>query len=603
MKLELHDSHFKSLAPGTQCSRSSSDSQGDSVQDLKRPVLPTLASASSVPTATTAVLSRPAIDTRDVIDTREGYTHERALSSTERGGLPSLNSVENDLEVSLAQVMLESHSVRSPRHLHSQETIPTEYCISEDELESQLSATQVNELDEEGQVNDFLARPKHFLILSAAGKPIYSRHGTEQIVPGYMAVIQAMMGFYQESTKPDVLQSFSAPNLQLVMLIQGPIYLVAISKLGEEEGTLHGQLKFLYDVLLSNVTMTRMGKLFARGDNFDLGRLLIGSEQFMDTICDQMTSGMLHFDVRFSSLSVFRLRSTLRVRINNILAHYRPTQNSEFLCGIVAVNKKLVSVLHPKGLSLYPADLRIVFETVWSRGIDEGLDHWLPLCLPNLNSSGYLHIYVSFLASSIATILISSSKDDFYVLQDMKQQLQKKLIKEGLIQDLIKAKRTQVTTESLHVSNIAEHFIFRSREHVQYLMPPLPPEPHPCRTRSAKQPRRSAATSRLSSRKLFNIYQTLIVTGSPMYKLQVRRIVNHKTENLETQILALTWFTNSFELYVISRPFFLPRGDIAANQDAHDPVRVNELIGAANVIHQFVKREEKRVWVDDGVTF
>lgn len=615
MSLQFNDAHFHSnydrkedLQDKAEVVKRARSSIGH------RPSLPTLASSASIPRAPTTAISRPSIDTRSVIDTREGYDEQGDTDSLQ-SGLPSLTSVETDLADTLSQVILETNSIAPSRR--SSWRPEEDETFSDDDLDRGLTAAEVRDLDEEGQVKDFLTRAKHFLILSAAGKPIYSRHGTEQVVPGYMAIIQAIMGFYQESPTPDALQSFSSADLHVVMLVRGPVYLVAISKLAEGENTLKTQLNFLYDVVLSTVTKSRMVKLFARGDNFDLGRLLSGSEQFMNTVCDQMTYDALHFDVLFGSLSVFRLRSTLRARINNILSYYRPKKTTEFLCGIIAVNKKLVAVLHPKGLTLYPADLRLVFETVWDRGMEENQDHWLPLCLPNFNSSGYLHVFVSFMAPSIATILISSSKDDFYALQEMKASVQKKLIKEGLIQDLIKAKHTQVSTETLQISGIVEHFIFRSREHVQHLMPPFPDlstTPHKSETTGTHQPKRSRPRSRISRMTLMGIYEELISAGPPAYRLQVRHFPHQrassdssKTPNAGAsaktdEILALTWFTAAFELYVISRPFSSSK-EVDGLGGGVGKIKVNELIGAANVIQQFVKREEKRVFVDDGVTF
>ncbi|KAJ3334130.1 hypothetical protein HDU93_008099, partial [Gonapodya sp. JEL0774] len=42
------------------------------------------------------------------------------------------------------------------------------------------------------------AHKKHFFILSAAGKPIYSRYGDESKLSGFMGVIQAIVSFFAE---------------------------------------------------------------------------------------------------------------------------------------------------------------------------------------------------------------------------------------------------------------------------------------------------------------------------------------------------------------------------------------------------------------------
>ena len=51
------------------------------------------------------------------------------------------------------------------------------------------------------------SRRKHFFVLSAAGKPIYSRYGDDNVVSGYMGVIQAIISFFEDNG--DTLKSVS----------------------------------------------------------------------------------------------------------------------------------------------------------------------------------------------------------------------------------------------------------------------------------------------------------------------------------------------------------------------------------------------------------
>lgn len=67
-----------------------------------------------------------------------------------------------------------------------------------------------------------------------------------------------------------------------------------------------------------------------------------------------------------------------------------------------------------------------------------GGENWIPLCLPGFNKNGYLYMYVSFIQSGntsdleldrdrepftkeeVAVLLISTKKDSFYELRDMR---------------------------------------------------------------------------------------------------------------------------------------------------------------------------------------
>lgn len=567
MSIDVIDHHFAAKSPD------------DDAASHNRPKLLSRASNISMFAGTTTALTDVPTDEHTVLDHRDGL--ESSDTSSIFSKKPTLRSMNSNLELSMSQILSGNGDAVAANETSIGDV--TQHTASSTK---ELSTKEVALLSEEEQLADFLSRRKHFLMLSAAGKPIYARHGTEQVLSGYMGIIQAIMGFYQESTIPDTLQSFSSPSLNVVMLVKGPVYIVSISQYVEKESTMRTQLEFLYDVVVSSLTSTSMMRCFDRGDNFDLGRLLVGSEAFLDKICDGLTYGRLHFDVLFGSLSVLRLRATLRQKLNNILAAHRPVQAS-LLYGMLAVDKKLVSILRPKGHSLYPADLRLVFETIWERGFEEGQEYWFPLCLPKFNSTGYLHIFVSFLAPSIVLVLIAADKDDFFPLQQMKVDVLRKMSKEGLVRDLIRARHSQVSTQMLGIDHVVEHFVFKCKSRVQYLAPDL-------ETRQMTD--RKHMRRRIGKRDLIRIYEELQNLHGQRSKLQIHGYsvtlaVSEQTED----VLALAWVTSEFELFVISTP--------PSHEQASDNSRVAELIGASNVIHQFIRREEGRVWLHDGLTF
>jgi First Longin domain of FUZ, MON1 and HPS1 len=43
------------------------------------------------------------------------------------------------------------------------------------------------------------SRRKHFFVLSSAGKPIYARYGDDNIISGYMGVIQTIISFFEDN--------------------------------------------------------------------------------------------------------------------------------------------------------------------------------------------------------------------------------------------------------------------------------------------------------------------------------------------------------------------------------------------------------------------
>ena len=84
--------------------------------------------------------------------------------------------------------------------------------------------------NDEDRLRLWKSKLKHYMILSSAGKPIYSRHGDLDLINSSMGVVQTILSFYESSKYP--LSGFTAGNTRFVIVTEGPLYLVAISKLG-----------------------------------------------------------------------------------------------------------------------------------------------------------------------------------------------------------------------------------------------------------------------------------------------------------------------------------------------------------------------------------
>lgn len=74
----------------------------------------------------------------------------------------------------------------------------------------------------------WLAQRKHIFILSQAGKPIYSRHSSEDKLVTLMGVMQALVSFVQAGN--DMIKSVHAGDTNFVFVVKGPLILVTVSK-------------------------------------------------------------------------------------------------------------------------------------------------------------------------------------------------------------------------------------------------------------------------------------------------------------------------------------------------------------------------------------
>ncbi|CAG8483368.1 4579_t:CDS:10 [Dentiscutata heterogama] len=304
---------------------------------------------------------------------------------------------------------------------------------------------------------------KHFFILSSAGKPIYTRYGEETRISSYMGVIQAIVSFFADAD--DTIRCINAGQHKLVFLLKGPLYLVAVSRTSESEMQLRDQLNYLYNQIVSVLTSTQLTKIFEQRVNFDLRRLLGGTEPFLDNLASTMGDDP---GFMLSSIQCVRMNKDLRDKVGSIMQSIKP---QDLLYAMLITNNKLITLLRPKKHSLHPADLHLVFNMVNGSSTFRSVESWTPICLPKFNNKGFLHAYVCYITSNVCLLFISPDKDKFFECSEAKNLLKEELSACNALQEIEEASQN----EGYSIADIGvpglRHFIYKSRTHVQYTSP------------------------------------------------------------------------------------------------------------------------------------
>lgn len=274
---------------------------------------------------------------------------------------------------------------------------------------------------------------------------------------------------------------------------QGPLYLVAISKLEESDAQLRVQLEALYMQILSTLTLPTLTHLFANRASTDLRRPLQGTEPLLSALADTFTRGSP--STLLSAVECLKIRKSQRQVINDTLLR---TRCDMLLYGLIVASGRLVSVVRPRKHSLHPSDLQLIFNMLFeARGVKAGGgENWIPLCLPGFNKNGYLYMYVSFVSASecdtednneetnesdkqeeIAILLISANKESFYDLRKMRDAVLEEMDKNGSMTTIKEAvRRGRLTATDVVPGTVLRHFLYKSRGNVQFAMPSY--EPH-----------------------------------------------------------------------------------------------------------------------------
>ncbi|XP_062977144.1 vacuolar fusion protein MON1 homolog A isoform X2 [Elgaria multicarinata webbii] len=394
---------------------------------------------------------------------------------------------------------------------------------------------------------------KHIFVLSEAGKPVYSRYGSEEALSSTMGVMMALVSFLE--AEKNAIRSIHADGYKVVFVRRSPLVLVAVAQTRQSEQEIAQELLYIYYQMVSLLTWTQLHRIFQQKQNYDLRRLLAGSERITDNLLDLMAR-----DPSFLMGAVRCLPMAAGVR-DAVSACLQQAKAKSLVFGILLSKNQLVSLVRKKDQFLHPIDLHLLFNLISSSSSFREGEAWTPICLPKFNSSGFFHAHISYLEqdTDLCLLLISTEREDFFTMSDCKHRFQERLKKRGVYHALLEALRTPFYSVAQVGIPDLRHFIYKSKSSGLFTSPeidaPYITEEEKERLLGLYQYLHSRAHN--SSRPLNNIYYT----GS--------------NENL------LAWVTSAFELYVC----FSPLGTKAA------------AVSAASKLMKWIRKEEDRLFI------
>ncbi|XP_071779067.1 protein SAND-like [Centroberyx gerrardi] len=400
---------------------------------------------------------------------------------------------------------------------------------------------------------------KHVFVLSEAGKPIYSRYGTEEALSSTMGVMMALVSFVE--AEKNIIRSIHADGYKVVFLSKSPLVLVGVSRTCQSDKELMRELQYIYYQIVSLLTLTQLNHIFQRKQNYDLRRLLAGSEHLTDNLLRRLDRDPA---LLLSAVTCLPLASSTRDVVSSSL---QAAKAKSLVFSILLAGDRLVTLVRKKDQYLHHIDLHLVFNLVGSSSSFREGEGWTPICLPKFNTAGFFHAHISYLepASDLCLILVSTDREDFFNLSDCKHRFLERLSKRSAYPALKEA--LKCPSYSVAQVGIPElrHFLYKSKSSGLYTSPELP----------------GVYQSEEEQERLMGLYQDL------------HSRLHHPTRPLrsiyrcgETENL-LAWVTSGFELYLC----FSPLGTKAL------------AISAVNKLLKWIRKEEDRLFILSPLTY
>ncbi|AET38570.1 guanine nucleotide exchange factor MON1 Ecym_3058 [Eremothecium cymbalariae DBVPG len=473
-----------------------------------------------------------------------------------------------------------------------------------------------------------LPQGKQFLILTSAGKPIYSMNGQDEYVMGLMGIVHTIINYFQLSGQKECLKTITTFDTNGVLqkftfLNKRHVVLLAMTNYNETDLKLQQQLDLLYSYLISTLSLRQLNRLFNKRENFDLRSHLTGSDfHNLDQLCQSICLGK-HPGWMLGALECVTLKKSIRQRIHTImLQSIRDLPVGALLYGIImAPDHRLVSVMRPKGHTLHTTDLQLLFSMVENQlqFLDSNQEVWVPVCFPKFNGNGFLYCYFKFLPPGFigtannygnattlegnervkpTLILISPQKNSFYELQQAANTMTDNLTISGILPHITNPSRFTINDIP---APLVHHFIYKSKKYVQYVMPET-----------------SSVTDWSTLMKYYSHLKSAVFdnNGTPLNKtvlsfvrwsalsdedrppksrnneLLLQEDLNADSREFFIEegmdMFGMAWFTPSFELYLV------------CNNGAVDR---NMILKSARNISRWCKLNEHRLFVSDSAVF
>ncbi|KAK6019871.1 trafficking protein Mon1 [Ostertagia ostertagi] len=259
--------------------------------------------------------------------------------------------------------------------------------------------------------------PYQVFVLSEYGRPIFVSCGHED----QLCSLFALIGVFVSRVKMwgDRLLQLSSGDVHVRFCHRSSLILCIVSRSYE---LLDDQLNVLFDQIVSTLSRSQLDIVYKKkGDNYDLRRLLRGTDKYMDS---SVSAWRTDVSLLQSAIRVLPMQPSDRDYLSSTMVSCLTAAKLDgVLFGLMIAHRQVAAMVRLRRYALHPRDTHILLNLISGNSslrITEA-QTWTPICLPNFNDKGFVYAYISFPweESAACLILISVKKDHFDPLNEV----------------------------------------------------------------------------------------------------------------------------------------------------------------------------------------
>ena len=284
------------------------------------------------------------------------------------------------------------------------------------------------------QFDEFFKKKRHYLIMTEGGKPVYSRYGDPIENNSIFATLSAMITkftIFNSDNEKENLNIISNKKNKIVFLKKGQLIFIALSKKNDCTSLLLSQLEYLYNQLMSILTISFYSKL--EDNPSKCLSTMSGTENLFEQMIQYSSKS---FCTLFNSYQVFNLKDN-RDKLNKLAEEYR----GDALYCIIMTPYEIISLSRSNQINVISSDLVLIQNLIFCQEMLRTQESYVPICLPGISEQGYIQFYSNFSEENIGIIFVTENQDPMYFIkfQEQYNQLYQRLINENYVEKIMES--------------------------------------------------------------------------------------------------------------------------------------------------------------------
>ena len=284
------------------------------------------------------------------------------------------------------------------------------------------------------KLEEFFVKKRHYLIMSDGGKPVYSRYGDPIENNSIFATLSAMITkFTIFNSNKENLNIISNKNNKIVFLKKGQLIFIDMSKKNDCTSLLFSQLEYLYNQLMSILTISFYSKL--EDNPSKCLSTMSGTENLFEQIIQYSSKSFTSLFNACQVLNYFDERN----KLNKIAEECR----GDALYCIIMTPYEIIALARSNQINVVSSDLVLIQTLIFCQEMLRSQESYVPICLPGISEQGYIQFYSNFSEENIGVIFVTENMDPmcFVKFQEQYNRLYQKLNYENYIEKIMNSFR------------------------------------------------------------------------------------------------------------------------------------------------------------------